>query len=181
VRVETIVGGSSELPGDLYWLEWTESDGVHVSIQASFGATLADAKQMAAGLVSHASDAAIAAPADEADIRAAFNHAYAWSAPAGTVLGAIENGPSLSRTLAVLKERDPEIVRTANISVRAVTFGDASHASVSYSLSYQRLTSNASIGAEVEGNQAAVKVGGKWKVARRGYCAVIKLTGVDCP
>ena len=84
----------------------------------------------------HASDAAIVAPADEAAIRTAFENAYDWSAPAATVLGAVENGPSLSAALALLKKRDPQIARTAMITVRAVTFTDASHASVTYSLSY---------------------------------------------
>jgi hypothetical protein len=181
VRVETIAGDSAELGGTLYSLEWAESDKVHISILASYGATLADAKQLAAGLVLHASDPAIGGPADESEIRTAFSHAYAWDAPNATVLGAVENGPSLSKTLVLLKERDPEIVRTAIVTVHAVTFSDASHASVAYSLSYQGTTSTAAIGSAISGEQGAVKVGGKWKVAQQGYCSLVKLTGVDCP
>jgi hypothetical protein len=181
VRVETIVGSSAEIPGDLFILEWTEGADVYVSISASFRATLADAKLMAAGLVFHGGDVAIATPADEADIRAAFNHAYAWSAPAATVLGAVENGPSLARTLATLKEHDPETVRTVSINVRTVTFGDASHAAVSFSLSYRKSTSTPATVSTVHGGQGAVKVAGRWKVAQQGYCSVIELTGLACP
>jgi hypothetical protein len=97
------------------------------------------------------------------------------------VLGAVEKGPALSGTLARLKEREPEIVRTADITVQAVTFSDASHAAVRYSLTYQRSAPDAAIGASVVGEQGAVKVGGQWKVAQQDYCSVVKLTGVACP
>ncbi len=175
-RVQTIAHDSAEIPGDLYSLQWTESD-VHIEILASFGATLADAKQLAAGLVVHPSDAAIATAADEAGIRAAFSHAYAWGAPASSVLSAIENGPALAHALAMLKQRDPEAARSAKITVRAVSFVDARHATVGYSLTFRTPNS----GSAVEGEAGAVKVGSEWKVAQRGYCSVVKLTGVGCP
>ena len=36
-----------EIPGDLYSLDWTEASGVQLEVTASFGGTLADAKQLA--------------------------------------------------------------------------------------------------------------------------------------
>ena len=77
----------------------------------------------------------------------------------------------------MLKERAPEVARSAHLTVRSVTFSDARHATVSYSLTFSKPGS----GNAVQGQQLAVKIGGQWKVSEQGYCSVVKLTGVSCP
>jgi hypothetical protein len=70
-------------------------------------------------------------------IRGAFERAYDAGQPAATQLGAIENGDQLTPVLAELTRQLPATVHTSKITVGNVTFLDATHANVDYTLTFQ--------------------------------------------
>ncbi|MCW2549074.1 MAG: hypothetical protein JWN96_3534 [Mycobacterium sp.] len=161
----------------MYLIEWAEQPNLTLSISAFWGATLADAKGVAAGLVVHDAEPIKSQLAAEAEIRAAFQHAYTGGTAIPTVMDAVENGDSMAPLLAELHSKAPETARTARITVTSVTLTDADHANVEFSLTsvYQGQPSN------LAGGQGAVRVNGKWKVSEAGYCGILSQAGVTCP
>jgi hypothetical protein len=169
--------GSPEIPDPLYILQWTEQKGLVISVAASFGASLADVQRMAAGLIVH--DVAVSTPkaTDDGAVRAAFADAYTSGEPASTILGAIENGQSLTPVLASLKQIASSPAKSTHVALTSVTFHDADHATGTVSLDY---VSGKSAIAMV-GPQDAIRVNGQWKVTRESYCRVVAVSGITCP
>ncbi len=168
--------GTPDFPAPTYYLQWVEQPGLTVTISATFGATASDAQRMATGLVVHAGQPSRPSTQDEALIRQAFADAFTGGTPDATVLAAVENGQSLAPVLAEFKRREPQTARTVRIAVDRVLFSDASHADVTYSLTFERPGSTG-----ISGGQSAVKVDGQWKVTQHGFCILIAITGIACP
>ena len=167
--------GTPDFPAPTYYLQWVERPGLTLTIAATFGATASDVQRMAAGLVVHSVPDSPGTQ-DEAEIRQAFADAYTGGTPDATILGAIEDGQSLAPVLADFKKRQPQMARTARVSVGQVVFRDDTHADVTYSLTFERPGSTA-----LSGGQEAVKVGDHWKVTQHGFCLLIAITGIACP
>ena len=168
---------SPQLQSSVYVLQWTAEPGLILSIAGSFGASLSDVQRMAAGLIVHDATPFTPAASDAAEVRAAFAQAYTGGTSDATILGAIEDGESLAQVLINLRRVAPQTVQSARVSISAVQFSDANHATVTASLSYLY----AGAPSNMTQSQDAVRVDGRWKVARKSYCGIIDLTGVSCP
>jgi hypothetical protein len=168
---------SPEVQTSLFVLQWTAEPGLVLSVAGSFGASLSDVQRMAAGLIVHDAKPFTRAASDEAEIRAAFAQAYTGGTSDATILGAIENGQSLAQVLINLRRVAPQTVQSARVTISAVQFSDANHATVTASLSYLY----AGAPSNMTQSQDAIRVDGKWKVARKSYCGIIDLAGVSCP
>jgi hypothetical protein len=147
-----------------------------VTISATFGATVSEAQRMAAGLIVHPGEPGLPSAQDEILVRRAFAHAYTGGTPDAIVLAAIENGQSLAPVLADFKRQQPQMASAVRLVVDRVQFSDASHANVTYSLTFGHSGSTG-----IGGSQGAVKVDGQWKVTQRGFCTMIQTTGIACP
>jgi cysteine sulfinate desulfinase/cysteine desulfurase-like protein len=100
---------------------------------------------MATGLVVHPGQPSRPNAQDEASIRQAFADAYSGGSPDATVLAAVENGQALAPVLAEFKQKEPQTARTVRVVVHRVEFNDASHANVTYSLTFERPGSQSSV------------------------------------
>jgi hypothetical protein len=169
--------GSPQHPNTLYVLQWTEKQGLVLSVAGSFGASLTDVQHMAAGLVVQHVDLTTPTSTDDEQVRAAFAQAYTGGASNSTILAAIENGRSLAPVLTEMESVNPQTVQSARIAVTNVSFTDADHATVTASLSYIF----GGTPSTMTGSQTAVRVDGQWKVTESSYCSIISLTGVACP
>ncbi|EIV93847.1 hypothetical protein FraQA3DRAFT_3563 [Frankia sp. QA3] len=189
--------GSSSIPGRTrlrYWLRPLPPPGP-VTFTTSFaerdlaestltvdGALIRSAAEQAIELwpAGPALPADASPPADPAAARAAVQAAFTQAFTGGTgdpqaVLSAVQDGPSLLATLALLRARFPDSVRTARPIVEEVVFLGPDRAAVRFEIFYgSRSRSGRRIG-------HAVLDGGRWKVTRQTYCQVMSWAGVPCP
>jgi hypothetical protein len=168
------------LGGSNFQVLWVEQSGLSVSISGSGGLSLAEASRVANGLIVHPEPELVPNPAAATtSIRGAFQRAYNAGQPAAAQLGAIENGDQLMPVLAELTRQLPATVHTSKITVGNVTFLDATHANVDYTLTFQYQGHVVSSG----GPATAVLINGAWKVSETSFCNSIQRPGVTltCP
>jgi hypothetical protein len=151
-----------------------------LSVSALGGLRLADARQVADGLVVHPEPQPVADPEGAtAAIRKGFETTYNAGQPAAVQLQAVENGDRLASVVAKLTQQIPATVHTSKITVGNVTFLDATHANVDYTLTFQYQ------GHVTKGNGpgTAVLLNGIWKVSEASFCNSIQRVGVTltCP
>ena len=117
-------------------------------------------------------------PDDEEDARTeivrAFTAVFVLSEDRRTVPN-VEGGGLLGSCLKEAQERHAGLRRKDHtVSVDRVEFVDQTHASVSFALSLEGLSSALRTG-------DALMVDSQWKVARSTFCELMDLAGVQCP
>lgn len=115
---------------------------------------------------SHHSSVASATGSVETQVRAAWSEFFNSSTPVARRQQLLEDGAAFSADLAAESSGD-----AMSVSISKVSVSDATHATVSFSLSMapsMRLPSVAG---------AAVRIDGKWRVSKSTMCAVLTATG----
>jgi hypothetical protein len=164
--------------GDRYTLTWVEANDLTLSLSSESPITAAQVMQTAAGLVVHPQPPGPAdVPAATAAVRAALERVYNGGQPAATALASITNGEQLTSVLAYLTAHTPDIVRTARVTVKSVTFLDASNAIASITVSYVSGSSRQTLAQQ----PTVVLDDGKWKVSQDSYCATVATLVPSCP
>lgn len=125
-------------------------------------------------------------PTDEA-IRAAFLLAFTGNTPPAQALAAIEDGPSVAAARASLLAAHPALGSTLKVSVDSVVLTDGSHATVSFTLTYNDPSLPASEpgpgsdgGSMLSTSGKAIRTAAGWQVTRASYCSVVGLAGTQC-
>jgi hypothetical protein len=159
-------------------LLWADKSGVVLEVDAFQGATLEQAKRLAASVVVHDSPTSPGqTQAAVADIRSAFKQAYTAPNPAPVALAAVEEGTSIAPTLEKLRRLMPNAVNTSRVRTGAIRFLGPTEAIVEADVSYAFLNTSATNSFP----QTAKLVAGKWKVSRASFCNTITTNGVACP
>jgi hypothetical protein len=89
----------------------------------------------------------------------------------------LANGEQLVPLLAELASTNPEIVRSARVSLQAVTFLDAQDAVASIKISYSSGTLTQGLGESA----TVVLEQGAWKVSQDSYCQTVSTLVPSCP
>jgi hypothetical protein len=119
-------------------------------------------------------------PDDQDAARAAIERAFAehgTQSEDGRSLPFVEGGHNLGPTVRAAAERHPGVSEgsTVTISIDQVSFVDATHAAVWFSVSVDNVS-------RLRNHRGdAVVVDGEWKMARSTFCGLMAMAGVQCP
>jgi hypothetical protein len=108
------------------------------------------------------------------EIAVAFGHALVLSEDRKTV-PSVEGGDLLGAYLKEAQERHAGLRRReGTITIDHIDFIDEEHAAVTFAIALEGISPALQQG-------AAVLLDSGWKVARSTFCALMALTGVECP